>query len=134
MHNRPGDQILNPLDDDVWEHFFIDDHFGRLLPRVDAETNEKLPRAASTCEVVGIDRENVQIKRNRRYRNLVRDATGALEDFQRDTLTLDALKQEIARWRSEPFQADVADFFLNGPGRSKEPFRTLLQAAGEAVA
>jgi uncharacterized protein (TIGR02646 family) len=132
--NHPGEQILNPLDDDVWEHFFIDHHFGRLLARVNAETNEKLPRAASTCEVVGIDRENVQIKRNRRYRNLVRDATSALEGFQHGTLTLDALRQEIARLRSEPFQADVADFFLNGPGRLKEPFKTLLLAAGEAVA
>ncbi len=118
----------------MWEHLFIDDTFGRLLHRIDPETNEYRPRGVSTCEVVGIDRENVQIKRNRRYRNLVRDVNFALNDFQAGKLTGDGLKDEINNWRSEPFQAGVADFFLNGSGRAKEPFRTLLIAAEEDVA
>ena len=128
-----GEMILNPLDDNVWEHFFIDEHFGRLLCRVNPATNERLPRADSTCLVVGIDREIVQEKRSRRFRNLRRDAQRLVTDFQAGTIQLAGLRNEIADMRSEPFQADVADYFLNGPGRAKEPFRSLLVAAGEPV-
>lgn len=131
--NYPGAPILNPLDDDVWEYFFIDEHFGRLVRRVDPDTNQALPRAVSTCEVVGIDRENVQIKRSRRYKNLRRDVQSLLEQFIGGTKNSMELSQAIAELRSEPFQADVGDYFLNGPGRSQEPFRSLLLAAEEAV-
>ena len=130
---EPGEPILNPLEDDVWEHFFIEETFGRLLCRVDPVTNERLPRAVSTCNVVGIDRENVQTKRTRRYHNLRRDAQRSLLEFQAGTLDAATLRNELADWRSEPFQADVADYFLNGPGRAKEPFRSVLLAAGEAM-
>jgi hypothetical protein len=128
-----GEMILNPLDDDVWEHFFIDEHFGRLLCRVNPATNRRLPRADSTCLVVGIDREIVQEKRTRRYRNLRRDGQRLITDFQAGTLNLVGLRNEISNLKSEPFQAEVADYFLNGSGRSKEPFRSLLLAAGQAV-
>jgi hypothetical protein len=132
-NTEPGERILNPLEDDVWEHFFIEEQFGRLLCRVDPATSERLPRAISTCEVVGIDRENVQLKRVNRYRNLRRDAARMLVEFQEGSLNVVALKSEITTWRSEPFQADIADYFLNGPGRSKEPFKSVLIAAGELV-
>lgn len=130
---EPGAQILNPLDDNVWEYFFIDTQFGRLLCRIDATTGERLPRSVSTCDVVGIDRENVQIKRQRRFKSLQRLAQQALTESQTGKLTLEGLKNEISQWRSEPFQADVADFFLNGPGRLKDPFRSVLLCAGENV-
>ena len=79
--NHPGEQILNPLDDDVWKHFFIDDQFGRLLVRLDIQTNQQSQRARSTCVVVGIDRENVQLRRANRYDQLRRDilSQGAFE-------------------------------------------------------
>ena len=130
---EPGEAILNPLEDDVWEHFFIEENFGRLLCRVDPITKQRLPRAASTCDVVGIDRENVQTKRTRRYLNLRRYAQRSLLELQAGTLDVAALRSELADWRSEPFQADVADYFLNGPGRVKEPFSSVLRAVGEAV-
>lgn len=128
-----GAPILNPLDDDVWSHFFIDFQFGRLLCRVDPATGGRLPRAVSTCDVVGIDRDNVQTKRQRRFQNLLRAANRALTEVQAGTLDLAGLKLEIEQWRTEPFQADVPDYFLNGPGRSKEPFRSVLSLAGENV-
>lgn len=123
---EPGAQILNPLDDDVWEHFFIDDRFGRLIRRRDRTTKQPLPRAVSTCDVVGIDREIVQTKRIRRFRNLRRDAERAIADVKAGTLSVANLQREVEDWRSEPFQADVADYFLAGPGRNKEPFRTVF--------
>jgi hypothetical protein len=124
----PGEQILNPLDDDVWEFFFIEDQFGRLLRRVDPGSGAPLGRATSTCEIVGIDRENVQIKRSRRFRNLRRDVERALDDFHAGTVDAAGLQALITEWLSEPFQSDVADYFLNGPGRDKEPFASLFAA------
>lgn len=133
-HTGPGALILNPLDDNVWDYFFIEEQFGRLVCRVDTATNDPLPRAVSTCDVVGIDRENVQIKRQRRFCNLRRDADRVLTEFQAGALDIADLRNQIAEWRLEPFQADVADYFLNGPGRAKEPFRTLFSAAEPAAA
>ena len=131
--NHSGERILNPLDDDVWQYFFIDEEFGRLIKRVDPATRRAAPRAVSTCDVVGIDRGDVQIKRSRRYARLRRDAVRCSDELKAGSLTIGDLQKEIADWRSDPFQADVADYFLNGPGRAKEPFRTLLLAAGEIV-
>jgi hypothetical protein len=55
-----------------------------VVPTLDVGlTNQDLPRAVSTCEVVGTDRENVQIKRTRRYRNLRRDVFMGLRAWLR---------------------------------------------------
>ena len=129
----PGEPILNPLDDNVWDHFFLEDRFGRLIKRIDPGTNQPLPRAASTCDVVGIDRENVQIRRQGRYRTLHREIAWTLEEYQAGRILPGDLHAIIDEWRVHPSQPDVADFFLNGPGRARDPFRSLLLAAGEAV-
>ena len=68
---EPGDEILNPLHDSVWEHFFIDETFGRLIKRSTLD-GDYLPRAVSTCSIVKIDRENIQIKRQSRYKSILR--------------------------------------------------------------
>jgi len=62
-----GDFILNPLNDNVWDYFFLDEQFGRLISRIEPISKVPHSRASSTCSVVGIDRENVQIKRLHRY-------------------------------------------------------------------
>ena len=128
-----GAQILNPIDDDVWEHFQLDHRFGRLLKKFDTALDRYSPRAESTCEHVGIDRENVQTKRQNRYKTLCRDITRSLADFESGSISLDELRAEIADQRSSPFQADVSDYFLNGPGRECEPFKSALNAIGENV-
>jgi len=130
---EPGAQILNPLDDDVWCHFFLDPRFGRLIRRVAPDTLEPLPRSLSTCRVVGIDREQLQTRRQRRYRNLRREANQTLKDLSAGVLSLAEVGNRVADWRSDPFQADVADYFLNGPGRLQEPFRSVLEAMGEVA-
>jgi hypothetical protein len=81
--------------------------------------------------VVGIDRENVQIKRRKRYRRLRQDVQNALDKFNAGIFTQADLRAEIAELCAEPFQADVADYFLNGPGSVNEPFQSALRAAGE---
>jgi 5-methylcytosine-specific restriction endonuclease McrA len=128
---EPGERLLNPLDENVWDYFFLDEHFGRLVKRLDPITKTPLPRSVSTCEVVGIDRENVQHKRLKRFKRLRQNIQDALDKFRAEIFTQEQLRDEIAALREEPFQADVADYFLNGPGRVQEPFHSALLAAGE---
>ncbi len=133
QNNIPGEPILNPLDDNVWNFFFIEEQHGQLIPRVNPDTGEKLPRAVITCIVVGIDRDTVQIRRRDRYEELRRNALRSKSEWESGDLDVDALRGLIADWRTQASQPDVADYFLNGPGRSKEPFRSLLLAIGEVI-
>ncbi len=130
---EPGEQILNPLEDNVWDYFFLSEQNGRLLRKFDTKLNAYVPRAVSTCDVVGINRENVQKKRQHRFRRLRLNMEDALNKFHAGTLSQVELREEIAVLRAEPFQADVADYFLNGPGRVQEPFLSALFHAGETV-
>jgi len=125
---EPGAQILNPLDDNVWDYFFLSEQNGRLVRKFDIANNDFLPRATSTCNVVGIDRENVQKKRQHRFRRLRLDVEDLLRKFHAGTVSRADVQAEIAVLRAEPFQADVADYFLNGPGRAQEPFSSLFAA------
>jgi 5-methylcytosine-specific restriction endonuclease McrA len=137
-HNRfppdteAGEQILNPIDDNAWEYFILDE-FGRLVKRLDPQTEQYFSRAISTCNVVGVDRENIQRRRQRRFKELRKNATRTLEEFKNHQMALSELQTEIAEMRDDHFQADVADYFLNGPGRTEEPFYSLLIAAGENI-
>lgn len=132
-HTEPGEQILNPIDDNVWDFFFLDEQHGRLIKRLDPIDDLPLRRAVSTCDVVQIDREPLQSKRMRRYTNLRRDVGRAVTEFNAGTITRLEICALISNWRTEPFQVDVADYFLNGPGRCREPFQSALAAAGETL-
>lgn len=126
-----GAIILNPLDDRVWDYFFLDEMYGHLIPKFDVVADAYMSRAVSTCSVIGIDRENVQIRRRHRYKRLRQSVQTTLDDFHSGDLTAAVLRTEIVDLRGEPFQADVADYFLNGLGRVHEPFLSLLRAANE---
>jgi hypothetical protein len=128
-----GEQILNPLDDYVWDYFFLDENFGRLTKTIDPITLLPKPRAVSTCKVVGIDRGILQRKRAIRHGELIDIASGLLSNYRRGEITQAQVKDRLLGMQTAPFQADVADYFLNGPGRVHEPFRSLLLAAREAV-
>jgi len=121
---EPGAQILNPVDDAVWDYFFID-QFGTLTPVWRPDLNGFDPRASSTREVLRLDRQTLQERRLRRFRGLRKAVEDTVARYQHGHLPLDEVKERIAHWREEPFQADVADYFLNGPGKREEPFATL---------
>lgn len=123
----PEKTLLNPFDDNIWEFFFLDPRHGRLIARVDPDTGAELPRAAATKEIVKIDREFLQMRRSRIYRQMKETLDRIHAEFQLGTLSVDQVRQAIGEWREDPFQVDVADYFLAGPGREAEPFRTLLE-------
>ncbi|MCX6904068.1 MAG: hypothetical protein NTW03_11460 [Verrucomicrobia bacterium] len=122
---EPGAQILNPVEDRVWEYFFLD-QFGTLTPLWRPALNAFDPRAASTREVLRLDRQTLQERRLQRLRGLRTAVEDTLARFRSKHITAADVRQRIAEWKIEPFQADVADYFLSGPGKKEEPFATLL--------
>jgi len=120
--NCAGGEILNPLDDNVWDFFYIDHTFGRLMKRIDPNTRAYFSRAESTCTYVGVDREVVQLKRQARYKAIVREVAAIISKYRFGELDKEAAEAATESLRLEPFQADVADYFLNGPGKIKAPF------------
>lgn len=115
---EPGGRIVNPVEDDVWDFFFIDE-FGLLTPFDD-------PRAASTFEILGLDREAVSIPRQVRCREIKRQVEDATELHRLGSLDADELRRRRDEWLRSPLQPDVADYFLAGPGRDESPFKEFL--------
>lgn len=124
-----GEPILNPIDDNVWEHFIIDEVFGRLIPRIDANTRLPFPRAESTRRIVGIDRETVQVRRQKRFTQLKAQVEQLIKAVQENAVPTTNLAGKIQEMTDEPYQIDVADYYLKGTGKEREPFKTLFVLA-----
>lgn len=125
---EPGERIINPVTENVWEFFFIDE-FGNLTPRWRLDLENIDPRADITIRVIGLDRDALQQTRQARLHDLREKAQDALRLLANGELTVDDLRQRLNDWRSQPFQPDVADYFLHGPGSTEAPFSELLARA-----
>ena len=124
-----GAAIINPLDEDVWQYFFIDE-FGNLSARYRPDLDALDPRAVTTLYVLDLNRDVLQITRQARLRNLLELIEGALHAFSDGSIDSAALSTRIDVWISEPIQPDVADYFLCGPGKAEPAFAEVLTAAG----
>lgn len=122
---EPGGQILNPVEDAVWDYFFID-QFGTLTPVWRPALDAFDPRAASTRDVLRLDRQTLQERRLRRLKSLRTAVEDTLARFRSKHITAKEVRERVVDWKNEPFQADVADYFLSGPGKKEEPFASLL--------
>lgn len=118
---EPGEPIINPVDEDVWSFFFIDE-FGNLAARWCSDTNGIDARAAKTIEILALDRDALQDTRQQRLDDLRKRVRDSLELFRQKHLGQDELRARCEEWRRQPFQPDVASYFLDGPGRQEEPF------------
>jgi len=117
--------IINPLEENVWDYFFID-QFGNLTEKWRVDLNDVDPRAKLTVEVLCLDRDALQQTRQARLRNLRELSTMALESLRTGARSREEVRASLDEWRSAPLQPDVADYFLDGPGNQEEPFRALL--------
>lgn len=129
-NDRFDEQVrpINPIDDQVWEHFFIDE-YGNLCPRWNQLEGALDARAVKTIEYHGLDRQSLQESRQERLIDLRKQVTEARAHFERGLMTTDELKEKLRCWLRQPFQLDIADFFLDGPGAhdSEEPFSWLIK-------
>jgi len=118
--------LINPFDQNPWDFFYIDE-FGNLNANWDRSTDTLNFRASETIRVVSLDRQALQESRRSRMDDLkekVSDTCALLADKK---LTVSAAKLRIATWRKQPFQPDVADYFLSGPGKAEKPFSDLFK-------
>jgi hypothetical protein len=122
---EPGDPILHPYRDNVWDHLYIDE-FGHLNEILDEHGN-KLPRAVSTLQVLGLDREALNVRRHDRLRQLKDAVNDSLARYRSGEISAAVLRQRMAEWIANSLQPDVAQYFLQGPGRTDAPFAEFLR-------
>lgn len=123
----PGGKFVNPLYEKVWDFFFID-AFGILTPRYDRAANAPNERAVTTRDFLSLNRDAVQVSRQQRLKNLKDAIADASQLLASKNLTKKAARERVETWKSESWQPDVADYFLNGPGRMESPFKEFLAA------
>lgn len=121
----PGGKLVNPLYEDVWNFFFIDS-FGILTPRFDLTTNAPNERAVTTRDFLSLDRDALQVCRQQRLKSLKDSVADTLSLIAVKKLTKKGARDRVETWKSESWQPDVADYFLNGPGRKESPFKEFL--------
>lgn len=120
-----GGRFVNPLDEDVWKFFFIDE-FGLLTPRYDKKAKSLDARAVTTRDFMDLNREAVQESRQWRFEDLKSQVKETLQLLKLRKMTKAQAKAKIQTWRTQPFQPDVADYFFDGPGKNEKPFKSLL--------
>lgn len=121
-----GATLINPMEEDVWGYFFID-QFGNLSERWRPDLEAIDPRARLTVQVLALDREALQVSRRARLRNLEELARYAVQCLEAGLRSKVEVRASFEDWKTHPFQSDVADYFLVGPGREQEPFKTLIE-------
>jgi hypothetical protein len=126
-------RLINPIEENVWEFFFIDE-YGNLSEIWRTELQDFDPRAQSTLATLGLGRDALQQTRQSRLRNLKHLINGALSAFDCGEISTADLRARIQEWIEEPFQPDVADFFLRGPGATEDPFAQVLAKASSNAA
>jgi uncharacterized protein (TIGR02646 family) len=126
---EPGARIVDPVEEDVWAFFFIDD-FGNLTARWRIDMDDQDPRAAKTIEILSLDRDVLQDSRQRRLDDLKQRVVDSLELFDARSLCEDDLRARREEWLAQPFQPDVASYFLDGPGGALPPFSRFLDIVG----
>lgn len=122
---------INPIDDQVWDFFFIDE-FGALSARWNDTAGDLEPRAVKTIDLLSLDRQALQESRFERLKDLRAKAVDSIELFRQNHLSQDEIEIRLIEWFEQPFQPDVADYFFAGPGANNktEPFRQLFDIIG----
>lgn len=122
---EPGAMIIDPSAENPWEFFFIDD-YGLLTPRYDRDAGGPNARAESTRDIIKLNREALQESRKRRVDDLKGRAREWLKQCKSGLKSKTRVRKELETALLQPFQADVADYFLRGPGRDEDPFKRLF--------
>jgi hypothetical protein len=120
-----GNELINPMTENVWDYCFIDE-YGNLSALWRPELDNVDPRGDITINLLRLDRDALQISRESRLLDLKQQVTDSLRLYRGGHLNLADLRARHAEWLRQPFQPDVADYFLAGPGGTDSPFKDLL--------
>ncbi len=121
-----AEQLINPVDEPVWDFFYIDD-VGLLTARFDVATGALDRRALSTLQVVKLGRDDVAARRRSQMKQLKTSAADTLARAQSGQIDKVEVLQRMSDWRQNALQPDVSSFFLDGPGKNESPFRELFE-------
>ena len=121
-------QPVNPVDDCVWDYFFIDE-FGNFCAKWSEATNSLNSRAVKTIQLYGLDRQTLQETRLARWTELKRLLNDSVVLKTRGQLSEVDLQLRALEFHASPLQPDVGDYFLNGPGSSEQPVEMYFSAA-----
>jgi uncharacterized protein (TIGR02646 family) len=133
-NQRKGNQFdekktpINPVDENVWQHFFID-QFGNLRSRWNEVLDDLDPRAEETVRMLELDRQALQESRLARLKDLRQKAHQVISALETGQASTTDIELQLLEWFLQPFQPDVADYFLDGPGAddATEPFKRLFE-------
>ena len=121
-------QPVNPVDDYVWDYFFIDE-FGNFCAKWSNATNSLNSRAVKTIQIYGLDRQTLQETRLARLNELKRFLDDSLVLKAQGQLSIVDLQLRALEFHASPLQPDVSDYFLNGPGSSEHPVEIYFSTA-----
>lgn len=124
-----GGRIINPVEDDPWAFLFIDE-FGLLTAAFDPGRGTFDERGLSTIRVLKLNREALTDSRKSRLDDLKELAIELLLAYKANQIDVGEIERKLKACKKQPFQSDVADFFLVGPGRKESPFKDLFDATG----
>lgn len=122
---EPGGPVINPGAECVWDFFFIDE-FGYLTPLWRDDVNGLDQRASCTEVILKLNRQALQEARQSRLHDLRQKVEDILKMRRAGQITPQEIDERIETWLRQPFQPDVADYFLRGPGSKEKPYRDLL--------
>lgn len=123
-----GLEMVDPLSENVWQFCFIDE-YGNMASVWRADLGDIDPRGDFTIGLLKLNRDALQLTRQSRLDDLKQQIDDTLVLFHGGLLTVEDLRQRLDTWRRVPFQPDVADYFLSGPGRAEAPFSVILALA-----
>lgn len=125
----PGNSIkpIDPTAENPWDYFFIDE-FGNLSAKWDPTIDDLNQRALWTINLLGLDRQALQESRQARLEELREKISDTLRLHENGDLSLDDIENRLLEWFEQPFQPDIADYFLAGPGSQdgSERFKDIL--------
>lgn len=117
--------LINPIEENVWDYFYIDS-YGNLTPLWDTNIDDFNYRGKETARIIDLDRQALQESRRSKMDDLKSKVKDTIKLIKNKSLSNISVKRRLSKWRKQPFQPDVADYFLNGPGRSESPFKQLF--------
>jgi 5-methylcytosine-specific restriction endonuclease McrA len=120
-----GESLINPGIECVWDFFFIDE-FGNLTPLWRDDENLLDRRATITENILKLNRQALQEARQSSLCDLRQKVEDVLALHSAGKLTPQDIARRIKQWLIQPFQPDVAHYFLIGPGRNEKPYKDLI--------
>lgn len=122
---QTGQLLINPLDEDVWQFFTINEH-GFILAKWNIEQNDIDLRAKTSEEQYKFNRQVIQEARKKQFNSLKDQVKDTILLNNYGHITLQEKQERLTRWLTHPLHPEVAQYFFLGPGKAEEPFVTFL--------